>query len=492
MVHPSPVVAGVGQAANKDDERIVHPIELIEAAARSALADAGVAASRIGAIFATPLSTYSRENPTELLADRLAIGPGLRAVSSYSGAAPQKLMAQACEAVATGTVEAALIIGGIGDASVRRALRRGIEPPAPPTSRWSQGTSGRATEGLVRTMGGGYPRYVPEIAAGADLPNAYFALVESALAAGLSVDQHRAALGELLAPFTHVAAAHPDLAWFPTPRTPDELSRPTADNRMVAEPYTKLMCSFPTVDLAAAVVITAARPGRAQDVRPLALVSGRESTPPSGRPDLGRSPMLERLVDEAQALSGVEVGAIAQFDLYSCFPAAVQLASAALGLAPDDPRPRTSTGGLPYFGGPGASYSLHGIACLVDDLRRRPGSVAGAVSLGGMVTDFSVGFYTTGDGEVRTLDVGTSSATPVETVTAAAGRATVDAATVLHARDSGAVAAPVVARLADGRRIGAKAGDPALPAALAGRQSLVNREVILTTAQDGTVTYLPA
>ena len=46
--HRVPVIAGIGQVANKDDERIVHPMELLEAAARMALDDAGIAAGARG------------------------------------------------------------------------------------------------------------------------------------------------------------------------------------------------------------------------------------------------------------------------------------------------------------------------------------------------------------------------------------------------------------------------------------------------------------
>ena len=48
-----------------------------------------------------------------------------------------------------------------------------------------------------------------------------------------------------------VAADNPD-AWFRTPRTADEIMTPTADNRMVALPYTKRMTAFMDVDMAAA------------------------------------------------------------------------------------------------------------------------------------------------------------------------------------------------------------------------------------------------
>ena len=58
-------------------------------------------------------------------------------------------------------------------------------------------------------------------------------------------------LGRFMAPATEGAAAHPDLAWFPEPATPDELSEPTPGNRMIAEPYTKRMNAIIEVDQAA-------------------------------------------------------------------------------------------------------------------------------------------------------------------------------------------------------------------------------------------------
>jgi acetyl-CoA C-acetyltransferase len=165
--------------------------------------------------------------------------------------------------------------------------------------------------------------------------------------------------------------------------------------------------------------------------------------------------------------------------------------SAALGLGPDDPRPRTATGGLPYFGGPGASYSLHGIVSLVEELRAKPGTVAAVGSLGGMMTDFAVGLFGAVDGTLQQLDLGKDTPDEVATVTQASGVAVVDAATVLHDRENGPTEAPIIARLPDGSRVGAVPGDPELPKALSDQVSLVGREVALSTSADGSVTYLP-
>jgi len=67
----------------------------------------------------------------------------------------------------------------------------------------------------------------------------------------------------------------------------------------------------------------------------------------------------------------------------------------AFGLASDDPRGLTLTGGLPYFGGPGNSYSLHGIAETVAQMRDRPGAFGLVGANGGIMSKYSVGVYST-------------------------------------------------------------------------------------------------
>ena len=422
-----------------------------------------------------------------MVAERLGIPAGVRQVSNYSGAAPQKLIAQACRAILAGETDAMLVVGGIADASVRRARDLGIAPPAPPTSHWSQGSA--HSPDLPRRMAGAFTEYTPEVAAGALMPSSYFALVESAFAAGRPAAEHRAELGRMLSPFTEVASRRPELAWFPTPRTAEEISTPSPGNRLIAEPFTKLMCSFPTVDLAAALVVAIDESSGRPVVRPLGLVSASEAVAPSGWHTIGRPESLHRAVAELLRLTEVATADIDQFDFYSCFPTAVRVASNAFGLAGDDPRPRTASGGLPYLGGPGASYSIHGIACLVEDLRARPGTLGAAASLGGMVSYFSVGLYGAVDedaGGCRLSDLPIDSSEVVPTVKAATGPATIDAATVLHDK-GGPAAAPIIARLPDGSRTGARAGDPELPAALAEQPSPVGREVILTPTDAGLV-----
>ena len=222
-----------------------------------------------------------------------------------------------------------------------------------------------------------------EMSVGLVAPVHVYALFESVIAhrARRRPAEHRTALGELMAPFTAVAATHP-MAWFPEVRTPSELATVTPDNRLVAEPYPKRMCAFLNVNQGAAVLVTSLAAARAAGVADRAVFcwSGADATEvwfPSARPDLGSSAGLRAATSgAAAAAAGIGVDDIGVFDLYSCFPCAVEMAAEALGIAADDARGLTVTGGLPYFGGPGNNYSLHAVATMVDRLREQGGTGA--------------------------------------------------------------------------------------------------------------------
>ena len=66
-----------------------------------------------------------------------------------------------------------------------------------------------------------------------------------------------------------------------------------------------------------------------------------------------------------------------------------------LGLAEDDPRGLTITGGLPYFGGPGNNYVTHSISEMLRRLRARPGAFGLVTANGNYVTKHSFGVYST-------------------------------------------------------------------------------------------------
>jgi acetyl-CoA C-acetyltransferase len=176
----------------------------------------------------------------------------------------------------------------------------------------------------------------------------------------------------------------------------------------------------------------------------------------------------------ALELAGVEAAALDFVDLYSCFPVAVQLGAAALGL--DLERPLTVTGGLTFAGGPLNSYVIHAIATAMARLRERPerrGSFRGS------------GFFSSTPGVRRRPPAAgfrcEDLAAEVRALPARAydtqyvGPAHVEAYTV--ARDAGRPARAVLAlRTPDEKRSWARSSEPALIDALE-REDWVGRPV---------------
>ena len=73
----------------------------------------------------------------------------------------------------------------------------------------------------------------------------------------------------------------------------------------------------------------------------------------------------------------------------------MQIGCQELGLATDDPRGLTITGGLPYFGGPGNNYVMHSIVTMMEKLRGAPGRFGLCTANGWYVTKHSAGIYST-------------------------------------------------------------------------------------------------
>ena len=142
-------------------------------------------------------------------------------------------------------------------------------------------------------------------------------------------------------------------------------------------------------------------------------------------------------------------------DLYSCFPSAVQVGAAALGLSLD--RQLTRTGGLSFAGGPWTNYVTHAIATTVNDLRERPGEPGLLWGNGGYLTKHSLGVYSTQppDGGFRHDDLQAAVDALPRRVLAeadATGPATIEAYTVMHDRDGEPEAVFAACLLRDGRR----------------------------------------
>ncbi|MGB5484713.1 hypothetical protein, partial [Parasphingorhabdus sp.] len=230
------------------------------------------------------------------------------------------------------------------------------------------------------------------------MPMAY-GIVENARRARLGMDRDSYAkdMAELWEAFAGVSLTR-EHAQFARNWTAEELLADDHGNYRLNDPYRRWMVAQDAVELGAAVILTtaghAAELGIAGD-KMIYLHSGADASVPlmSHQADLSISPAMEVAFPKALELAELDAADLGPIDIYSCFPVAVSLAMDALG-SPDRPLSSyTLTGGLSFFGGPGNSYSAHGIVALVQALRK-DGSKPGMISAnGGVINKESVGIY---------------------------------------------------------------------------------------------------
>jgi acetyl-CoA C-acetyltransferase len=413
----TPVVVGVGQITVRPDPALnpaerPEPVDLMAMALRAAAEDCdGVApGGRAGAGEAlialadsirvvVPLG-WRAVNPPLLVAERLGFtvdnAPAELMLTAIGGNTPQALMHHACGQISRGERAIVLVTGA--EAMYARAASR--RDPGKPALTWaSQPTEGTPAPSMFGVEKPGATDL--EMSRGVILPIHAYPLFENALRAGnaWSLDEHTRRIGELAAGFSRVAATNPN-AWIQEARTPAEITTPTADNRMVSFPYTKLCTANMQVDQGAGYIVCsveaaeAARVPRDRWVFPLSGADANDHWFISHRPELHRSPAIRLAGAAALELAGLGIDDIGPVDLYSCFPVVVQMAARELGLRVDDPvRPLTLTGGLTFGGGPGNNYTSHGIAQAVGALRASPEAVGLVTGLGWYATKHSIGLY---------------------------------------------------------------------------------------------------
>lgn len=465
----TPVLVGAGQMTSKlPPADAPTPLAMIVEVARRAARDAGldeallaqvdtIANTRL-AIDSTEVGSFGFGRYGNLPAD-VAAALGARPRAGYycgaGGDTPQMLVNEMAARIARGDSDIVLLAGSENLATLMAAVKAGVKID------WNGKSAGDPLD--IGTMKPGCNEHEKQY--GFFLPINTYPLFENALRAkaGRSIADHQQFLGELFAPFSQVAAKNPH-AWFPVARSAAEIATVSPQNRMIGFPYTKYMNAVIQVDMAAAVLMmsagTARRLGihRSRRVFLNGCAQAADHWHVSERRDYTSSPAMRRCGEEALRMAGLAIGDMRWFDIYSCFPSAVQIACAEFGIALDDPRGLTLTGGLPYFGGPGNNYVMHSIAEMMHRLRATPGTHGLVNANGWHVTKHAVGIYSTEprhaqwqrvapDTYQRELD---AMPKPAFTETPA-GAAIIETYTVTHG-PAGPQQGIVIGRLQDGTR----------------------------------------
>ena len=394
------MLIGVGQVTDHPEagapyETRPQPLDLMVEALTRAASDAGPERAVLEAleeIVAVGSFTWHTNDPALLVAQRLGLKDVTTRLTPTGGALPQKLVHESARRILAGELTTIAVVGAEAEYARSLARRQGHQVE------WAQQNDDVPRAPMVEAER--IPLTKEEYDQGLHAAFEVYPLFENARRArlGWSMNTQREHLGQLWSNFAQVAATNP-FAWINTAPTPEVIATPSASNRMVSFPYTKLLTANLPVDMGAAYVMTsyenALALGVARDrmVFPQCGADAADHWFLSERPVLDDSPAM-RAVWRALQDFGVEAQDLTYIDLYSCFPTVVQSACDVLGIDAFDPvRIPTLTGGLTFGGGPGNNYTTHAIATMVSKLRNDSASQGLVTGLGWFATKHSWGTY---------------------------------------------------------------------------------------------------
>jgi acetyl-CoA C-acetyltransferase len=480
-----PILVGAAQyTQRKDDPGLLDPLGLMIKAGRQSLADTGTNGLKALIDTVCVVNSFSRddEQAPALLSLVLGINAQHNIYSAIGGNTPQMLVNHFSRDIAAGRRKGVLIAGAEAIYTMYKASRDNLKLD------WTDNpTFGQIKESnlpanfdtllhmgchreksLLEAQGDRYdePNNSVEMAYDLFMPQYMYPFFETALryAAGRTPSEHLDYMGRCYERLSRVASDNP-YAWSRQRLDSKDIAVATSRNRYVIYPYTLRMVANINVDQAAALVMT-----NEQDAERLGIERHRWVYPLGGaelnniwhvsqRPCLHDSPAIMEAARLSLQQAGLFLHDIDIFDLYSCFPSAIEIARQAVGIPDGDPRDLTLTGGLAYFGGPGNNYTLHAIAATVELIRRDRRLKAMITANGWYNSKHAIGIYgaTPPDNPWENRDdtsiqkAITAAALP-EPVEQADGLLTVEAVSTRYDVEGKPERATVIGRLPDGKR----------------------------------------
>jgi acetyl-CoA C-acetyltransferase len=433
-----PVIVGVGEIVDRPKEirQGLEPLTLLEEALKRAEADSGATLlGEISSLDVVNFLSWRYRDPEKLLAKRLGIAPAHCYYGPVGGESPIRYLHEAAQRIARGECSVAAVCGAEAQSTATKAERAGITPPWTPF----------AHDVEEPKRGAAFQKPLA-VKLGVFRPITVYPLYESATSAhwGQSPREALAESGALWSTYSRVASENPS-SWLKKHFSSDEITTPSADNRLIAWPYTKLMVANPTVNMGAAVLLTSLARARAAGIAeerliyPIGGASAEEPRDYLLRDQFHESHPQNAVLQAAMDLVGGDGKKFDAIELYSCFPCVPKMARRTLGLG-QDVQP-TVTGGLTFFGAPLNTYMTHAACAMVRTMRRgaRLGLLYGQ---GGFVTKHhALVLAREAPREMLEQDTSVQAVSdahkrPVpEFVAEAAGKGTVESFTVIYGRN---------------------------------------------------------
>jgi len=387
----TPILVGAGQFLNHIGslDETVEPIRMMLEAVALAEADCqtGSVLSHVQSVRVIR-GMWRYRNPAAWIAEQIGV-PGAQTLGTlFGGNQVQAIVNRTALEILAGDFDAVLLTGAENGYSAAKARKAGVDLPVTDAP--------GDYDVLVGAQKPEHHEY--EEAKGIRTAIQVYPMYENAIRhhRGETLEAHLLRVSELWAGFSRVAASNPN-AWIREPVGAETIRTPSPSNRPISFPYTKMMNANMSVDMSAALIMCSIEKaeslGIPEDrwIYPLAGVQGYDHFSASVRDNFYTSPGVRLVGARLLELAGVGIDDLTHVDLYSCFPSAVQVAAAELGLS--ESRPLTVTGGLTFGGGPLNNYVMHAVARTMELLRESPGELGLVTANGGNLYKHVHGIY---------------------------------------------------------------------------------------------------
>ena len=335
-----------------------------------------------------PEGFWQYKNPGKWIANNNNFKNNPTTYVSKIGILQQNLINQAIQKIQNGKINASLIVGGESRYKMIRAFKENkkyIETSLNTNPDYYQ----KADESLYLDE---------EINELSMMAVGYYAIMENAYrhSRAVGVIEHNKKLAKLYEEFSKVANKNSN-SWSKQKYTAKDILDTTLKNSYQAFPYNKLHCTSWNVNQASALILCSEkiadklRIPLKKRIYPLASSENNHMLSLIQRENLINPIGMKLAAKYIKDILSSHNRVIDYYDLYSCFPVAVQMFSDSLEI--DQSSPLTITGGMSFAGGPLNHYVLSSTTQLLDKLRKKSNKIGLITGVSGLMTKQSYALW---------------------------------------------------------------------------------------------------
>ena len=335
-----------------------------------------------------PEGFWQYKNPGKWIADNNNFKNNPTTYVSKIGILQQSLINQAIQKIKNGKISASLIVGGESRYKMIRAFKENkkyIETPLNTNPDYYQ----EADESLFLDE---------EINELSMMAVGYYAIMENAYrySRGLGILEHSKKLAKLYEEFSKIANKNSN-SWSKQKYNAKDILEANLKNSYQAFPYNKLHCTSWNVNQASALILCSEKVADKlsipleKRIYPLASSENNHMLSLIQRENLINPIGMKLAAKYIKDFLSSHNRVIDYYDLYSCFPVAVQMFSDSLEI--DQPSPLTITGGMSFAGGPLNHYVLSSTTQLLNKLRKKSNKIGLITGVSGLMTKQSYALW---------------------------------------------------------------------------------------------------